>query len=586
MQKPESVSDSQIAEADFIATHDPDAEGGHQLWGHESLSHSRSPGAAPYAVKGLDIEVAKADHATLLDLINRVERIRGRVPQAVQRLREELYARSTAREWSPITDLPDDWEESLKTPQMTALVQVWHEQAGELREQDLYKEFLGKLRRQWAIETGVLEGLYTLSEGATLALIEKGLDASLISHGDTDDSPENVLAKIHDQHHAIMGLYQFVSGSRELGTSYIKELHQVLTEHQLTYTGRDTLGNLVTRELPKGEWKRLKNNVEHPDGTAFEYCPPEHVSQEIDNLLALHKTHTDLGVPPDIEASWLHHRFTLIHPFTDGNGRVARCLATLVLLKADWLPPVITREDRDSYIAALRCADAGALRPLVDFFGRLQRKAIREALSLSQQVIHEAAKLEGILAAVKAKFARRREAHTESVDRALRTADSLQVLTRQRLEEVAGQIKTALLDEGTNFHSYMDHGERDADKAKYNYYQVIGTAKKLNYYANLSLYQAWAALVVLTDQRAEVLFSFHGIGHEATGVLGCSAMFYTKKQTEDEDNDTLVVDDVTPLVDEPFEFTYAEDSVDVQTRFRYWLDDMILQGLEHWQKLV
>ena len=32
----------------------------------------------------------------------------------------------------------------------------------------------------------------------------------------------------------------------------------------------------------------------------------------------------------EIEATWLHHRFTQIHPFQDGNGRVARALASLV----------------------------------------------------------------------------------------------------------------------------------------------------------------------------------------------------------------------------------------------------------------
>src|ERR1700730_1267411 len=86
--------------------------------------------------------------------------------------------------WSHITDLPQEWHQTLVNPQTSAVVQVWHEQAGELREKDLYKDFLAKLQRQWAIETGVLEGLYTISEGATTALIEKGLDAALISHED------------------------------------------------------------------------------------------------------------------------------------------------------------------------------------------------------------------------------------------------------------------------------------------------------------------------------------------------------------------------------------------------------------------
>ena len=44
---------------------------------------------------------------------------------------------------------------------------------------------------------------------------------------------------------------------------------------------------------------------------------------------------------PLLVAAWLHHRFTQIHPFQDGNGRVARVLTTMVMLKAGLLPLVV-----------------------------------------------------------------------------------------------------------------------------------------------------------------------------------------------------------------------------------------------------
>ena len=154
--------------------------------------------------------------------------------------------------------------------------------------------------------------------------------------------------------------------------------------------------------------KSFNNHVEHADGTRFEYCPYEHVSQEMDNLVAMHAEHNRIGVPPEVEAAWLHHRFSLIHPFVDGNGRVARCLATLILLKASWLPLVVTRHDKSDYIATLRDADRGDLSPLVRMIGRLQRKAIREALSLTEEVIQESGALSSILSAVQQKFTKRR----------------------------------------------------------------------------------------------------------------------------------------------------------------------------------
>ena len=84
--------------------------------------------------------------------------------------------------WEPIADLPNDWQTSLVDRLTASMVQAWGEQSGQLRERDLYKNFLAKLQRQWAIETGVIEGLYSLSEGATTAIIEKGLDASLAKY--------------------------------------------------------------------------------------------------------------------------------------------------------------------------------------------------------------------------------------------------------------------------------------------------------------------------------------------------------------------------------------------------------------------
>ncbi len=500
------------------------------------------------------------------------------VKQKARRHMAELHS----LQWEPIQDLPSDWQSSLVDRSTSSMVQAWKEQSEHLREQDLYKNFLAKLQRQWAIETGVIEGIYSLSEGATMTLIEKGLDASLIGHEDTDGDPSDVVAKIQDQHRAIMGLYQFVSGQRQLGTSYVKELHQALTAHQPTYVGRDTLGNLVERDLPRGLWKTLPNNVEHPDGTGFEYCPPEHVDQEMENLIAIHLSHVGDQVPPDIEAAWLHHRFTLIHPFTDGNGRVARCLATLVLLKDYWLPLVVTRRDRTDYIAALRSADRGNLKPLVDQIGSLQRKAIRQALSLSEDVLQEALAMDHILNAVKAKFSRERAEKTAKVNRALATADSLQTLASQRLKDVEHDLQSTFTGEGVKYKAYMYQGTRGQANAGYHRYQIVQCAKDLGYFADLRRYQSWSSLAIVLDQRTEILFSFHGIGREETGVLGCVAMVYSKE--EKTENGEKNISDIHPLTDEPFEFSYVEDSSDVQQRFRIWLDRCVLLGLNYWQK--
>src|SRR5205085_5905426 len=137
------------------------------------------------------------------------------------------------------------------------------------------------------------------------------------------------------------GLFDFVTRRRELSNSYIKELHQALTRHQETVQAINGLGQSVEIPLVRGQWKQLPNNPIRPDGELHEYCPPEHVAAEMDRLIELHREHLQRGIPPEIEAAWLHQRSTQIHPFQDGNGRIARSLASLVFLRSGWFPLVI-----------------------------------------------------------------------------------------------------------------------------------------------------------------------------------------------------------------------------------------------------
>jgi len=486
------------------------------------------------------------------------------------------------REWRPIEDLPSDWQSTLAEPQTEALVAAWLEQAKELADKELYERFLEKLRRQWAIETGFIEGLYDIDAGSTLVLVEKGLDATYVSHGPGNAVAHDALEKIKDQYEAIAGLYQFVGGERPLTAFYIRELHQVLTAHQPTYEAVDTLGHPVTRELPRGIWKSVNNHVCHADGSRFEYCPYEHVQSEIDRLLAMARTHEEQGVPPEVEAAWLHHRFSLIHPFTDGNGRVSRCLATLVLLRSHWLPLVITRDDRDTYIAALRKADSGDLKPLVRFICFIERRELREAFALSGTVIREQETMNDILRGVQHRIATRRDRVAESLGQMRDTATALHGIASTRLAEMCSEIDRAIGDPSLGLGAFVAAGEPDHPNRKHNYVQIVACAKKMGYFANFHEFQSWVSLNIQTDHRTDILLSFHGIG-KAPGVMGCAAMIY-ERQPNDEGGWTL--SPAEPLSREPFEFARAENPEHVIARFQEWLQDVTLRGLHIWRETV
>ena len=66
---------------------------------------------------------------------------------------------------------------------------------------------------------------------------------------------------------------------------------------------------------------------------------------------------------PPLSAAVAHAWFTRVHPFRDGNGRVARLIANLVLLRNKWPPVVIRYTDREDYLDSLEDSDrAGDIR--------------------------------------------------------------------------------------------------------------------------------------------------------------------------------------------------------------------------------
>ena len=75
-------------------------------------------------------------------------------------------------------------------------------------------------------------------------------------------------------------------------------------------------------------------------------------------------------------ASLAHHRLAAIHPFIDGNGRTARLVMNLVLMRAGYPPTVIERINRRKYYRVLEQADAGKPAPLVNFVGRAVERSL------------------------------------------------------------------------------------------------------------------------------------------------------------------------------------------------------------------
>lgn len=477
--------------------------------------------------------------------------------------------------WHPIRDYEVD-PATLEHGELAALAKVWHEERERLADSDALPKFNDKLRREWAIETGLIERVYDFNRGVTEILIEHGIDAALIPHG-PGPTPETVASMIRDHEAAIDYIFAFVKDERPLSTSYVKELHALLTQNQEETEGRDQFGNRVPIPLLKGAYKRKPNSPMGRSGAVHEYCPPEQVASQMDTLIEMHRHH--VGVAPEVEAAWLHHRFTQIHPFQDGNGRVARALATLVLVKAVRFPLVVRSANKSTYLDALESADLGDLKPLIAFFSEIQRREFVRALGLSRDV-GRLVIAEDLIRSTRKELEHRRDALLAEWTTAKDRAEELRRIAEQRLQRVAQTFDTEVTPLLNHVTTFVDGAGDHDPRSHYFRQQIVAGAKTLEYFANMEAYRAWVRLVIQNANQSQLLIAFHGIGHEFRGVLACCAVFFQRVQTDTNDRETGPARTLARAV---FQINYREDPTSIEDRFRAWLEECIVAGLTDWR---
>ncbi|MCC6391253.1 MAG: Fic family protein [Bryobacterales bacterium] len=490
--------------------------------------------------------------------------------------------RSTAAysyRWTHFKDLPGASKELADT-ELATLRKVWLEQKGGLEASGLLSTFTERLIREYAIEGGIIERAYTLDRGITQLLIEKGIDASLIPHNKTDRDPNLVARNIQAHQSVVEGVFDLVKGGRSLTVGVIKEMHAALLRHESTTSAVDTIGREVSVPLIKGAYKTLPNNPLRKDGLIHEYCPPEHVASEMDRLIASHAEHERQKVSAEVEAAWLHHAFTQIHPFQDGNGRIARLIASYVFIKNNYFPlTLVNDQDRDNYIACLEQADKGDLRPLISLFASVQRRTFVKVLGIASNV-QERLGLDQIISAARHAIESRKEAHAQKLEQAKRTARILHKDATSTLETIAEKLRADLGPLSADFHFRVDSETNEGQRRRYFKGQVIEAAKTLDYFANVSVYHDWTRLILRADDQSEILVSFHGIGYEYRGILAASVGFYRRVETEEGERETTKA---TSACETVFQMNYVEAASESQRRFDVWLREAITKAMEMWR---
>lgn len=146
------------------------------------------------------------------------------------------------------------------------------------------------------------------------------------------------------------------NGTLDLTMEFLKELHATTTR------GLGRADDPHFKPHHEGEWRdgralvvdRLTNQVMH------EGPPAAEVAARMAGMFGWLNAKLQAGDPPYVVAGVAHYGITDVHPFADGNGRVARLFQAAVLMRADVLPGRMLSferyyaEDRPAYYRALR----------------------------------------------------------------------------------------------------------------------------------------------------------------------------------------------------------------------------------------
>lgn len=484
--------------------------------------------------------------------------------------------------WTPVKPLSDK-DRNIDLAAMRPLYESWRAAKERLKQSSpsSLNRFTQRLVRRLSIETGILERVYDLDQGTTEALVANGFAEDLVSRASTDIEPSRLIDILRDQEAATQLVMDCVAGNRGLTKGVIHELHAILTKHQDTTFAVDQFGARLEIPLLKGQFKRQPNNPKRPDGSIHEYCPPLHVEAEMDNLLSWFKTYENED--PIITASWLHHRFTQIHPYQDGNGRVGRAVITLVLLRADVLPLVIDRDLRSEYIKALEAADFGDLGLLAEMFARLERTAILQALSIDAdaEMAHERSLTSAVIDSLAAKFNKRRLKRDQELRAVNSLAESLRGRSRRFLEHSLSDL-TASVTQLTEPVIYMTEGGPDKGNAHWYRLEVIESGQSSEKYVNFDeAHYFMKASIRVERERLVFVISFHHVGRELSGIMETTAFARLESYEESEDRE-YASRDFRPCSLEPFVITSKTREQDILDSFDRWLDAALAVALKEY----
>jgi|CZCB01.1.fsa_nt_gi Fic family protein len=151
----------------------------------------------------------------------------------------------------------------------------------------------------------------------------------------------------------------------------LREMFEVLNFKEVKKY-RDHYKKKVTLDFIKKIHSLVMNNIQPESagvfrridsigisGRDFQLTPAIEIENELQEIIDEYYARVESGYCPFFEALVFHHKFELIHPFTNGNGRVGREVLNYMLMREKCPRLLFLGKDRGKYLSALMKADDG-----------------------------------------------------------------------------------------------------------------------------------------------------------------------------------------------------------------------------------
>ena len=230
--------------------------------------------------------------------------------------------------------------------------------AKEIVDSNWERKYWEKLRLEWNHGSNSIEG-NTLTYAETVSLILKDITSGLHEFREYEE------IKAHDL--AIYDVKKWSKETRRISVTDICNLNQTILLRDFYKEAITENGENTRRLIKVGKYKEQPNSVQLSNGEMFHYASPQETPIKMKELMDWFNLNQTIN--PIVLAAEFHHRFILIHPFDDGNGRVSRLLVNYILMQNDLPPIVIKKEHKKQYLLTLRLADAGNIEPFISFLG-------------------------------------------------------------------------------------------------------------------------------------------------------------------------------------------------------------------------